>query len=674
MRFLLWIGAGALLLLLGGISSTRGFGRATFWLLVGSAGLGLCCVFLGVLSFSEPPFSDALWIRLLWSTAAWSGPAWVAFSLHFARPERTKPGDFQRLLLFLLWAGAVAILIGGLARAPIDVLRPEEGGPYLRLHSPLGRLFVVHALAAVALLLWNLHATLETARAIGRRRTAQAIYALLPVMIAALYTLAELLIYGALEISSGDLLVGATLVSTLGFAVTIRRTPLRQLGLPAGQVPRPSSAVLSGLGAFFVGLALLAEAIRWVGRPAGVLWYERVTVALLVVILVLWIFPGLREELQRLLDRGGLVSFSARRNVSAQIAQAVAPADRPADLAIALRALLRERFGPISVHLWVSGPLTDGFEPTEPDGAAHLGMEHPLVAELERRSGALVLSGDATRMREIPLYVACEEIAERHGLRVLIPIRHQGSLIAILGVGGTEGRTLHPEDIDLLEELAAQIVPAVLGIVLEERADAIGRERGTATADTVPTTGAEWLEGLLRDVTGDDRNDLLKLRISGGERFRRTPGFADPLLRTLLRNAAGDSPDGEAAREMTVDLLPRDRLRLVLPNGSGRIVIRLVDPSGLSNRTAGRRRPAVPERTRHAEPEIHRITPPAPQESLERSRVALVTLGAAGIAFLLGLALPFFGYNLQWAPHRLFKMVLAAAALATVLVRPPWMP
>ena len=361
----------------------------------------------------------------------------------------------------------------------------------------------------------------------------------------------------------------------------------RDLASPlAGRRPSatafPSSAVLSGLGAFFVGLALLAEAVRWIGRPSEAIWYERAAVALLVVLLALWIFPGLRCELRRLLDRGGLVSFAASRETIEKMARALAPAERAGDLAIALRILLRERLGPITAHLWVSAPLTDRFEPAEPTGPVGLGREHPLVTELERRSGALVLSGGASRIREIVLHVACEEIAERHGLRVLLPIRHHGTLVAILGAGGTAERTLHPEDIDLLEELAAEIGPLAAGVALEERAFPPRGTDSRPIAAVAEAAGSTWLDALLPERQGDSQSAPLRLLVSVADRVCRTPGFADPLLRSLFREAAERAAEGRAPAEVRIGLLPRDRLQVELPgDGGGRIVLRLVDPLAL---------------------------------------------------------------------------------------------
>lgn len=61
-------------------------------------------------------------------------------------------------------------------------------------------------------------------------------------------------------------------------------------------------------------------------------------------------------------------------------------------------------------------------------------------------------------------------------------------------------------------------------------------------------------------------------------------------------------------------------------------------------------------------------------ESFDRGKLVLVVLVAAVLAFGLGMLLPYFGYRVHWAPHRLFKILAGGIVGWFVIVRPTWIP
>ena len=247
MRLVLWAAAGVGVWILGGVYASSGAVRKARWLLLANLAFGLCCLLLGMHTLDRPPLGHPFWTRLLWSTLVLSVPAWVAFAHRFGRPSDTGPGGTQRLLLSLLWISAAALLVFGLTRPPLEVVRTESGEMVMALRPPVGRWITLHLLVGMSLLLWNLHGTLEAARSAGRPRVSRGIYALLPLIMTGLYVLAEFLLYGQKRGASTDLLLGATLLSAVCFAVVVGRDKTQSFDLPVGTQIVLSSAVLTAL-------------------------------------------------------------------------------------------------------------------------------------------------------------------------------------------------------------------------------------------------------------------------------------------------------------------------------------------------------------------------------------------------------------------------------------------
>ncbi len=459
MSLLIWIGAGLLLCLVGGFAAAVRPSRSSLWFLIATLGFGLCCWFLGILGLDAPPLGRAIWTRLLWSTLVLTVPSWIAFSNAFGRGENVGRSRGQRPLLVFFWLGALIVLALGLARPPIEY---EAASKLIELRHPMGRWVVIYALVGLILALWNLHATLETARRAGKRRTASAIYALVPLVVTGIYLLADVLLYGQQWRAKTILLVPAVVVSMVTFVLVMGRRRIADLGGASGRPVVYSSLVLTSLGFLFVTMAFVAQVLRMTGVVAG-RWYEPAIAAGLILIFALTIFPGIREELRSFADRNLSVSRFEYRTLWQRLNIALSAAGDIEDLAISLHDFLRSIFGPIRMQLWVIAPDHASLVPIAGEHAQELRDENPLVRAVRDRPDPVLITGEASRVDEIPLHVACEEMSQRYGLRVFFPIHAGGDLVGILACGSGGSRVLHPEDIELLRTVTEHL-GGVLGV------------------------------------------------------------------------------------------------------------------------------------------------------------------------------------------------------------------
>jgi len=572
-ELILWFFAASILWVLGWIGSVRSPGRSAFWPLLGNFGFGLCCVFLGMTTLNHAPLGHPFWTRLLWSTLLLTVPSWVAFSQRFARPEGSESGQLQRLLLALLWISAVVLLVLGYVNEPLESIRTPEGRMILALLPPLGQWIVLHTLLGVMLLLWNLQATLEAARVTSRRRTSQAIYSLLPLVMTSLYVLAELLLYRQQRETTTEMLLAAILISGVAFSVIVMRGKRSDFALPVGHQITLSSVVLTALGAFFVGLALLVELLRRFGLTTESGWPERVIVGLLAILLSFWIFPGMREELRRFLDRRVRVAEPAASKMRTCIEELLHAVDRMEDLLVVLRILLQDRFGDLRLDLWAFEPMAGEFAPVGISELPRLGPSHPLIRAMDRRSQPLLLAGDASRIEDVPLHVACEEIAAEHCLRVFLPIRGRGDLVAVLACGPGGGRTIHPEDIDLLRRIADRLGDRVTHLAYDDLdRRTFNRRMGEAVEIK------SWLTRMVGKIEGsEEARSGICFDYRGPERVVLSRSQFEPLIIAMLRDALDHYRRGGRPVALAVRIVSPKRICFEVGPGLWKVSLRLPD-------------------------------------------------------------------------------------------------
>jgi GAF domain-containing protein len=209
----------------------------------------------------------------------------------------------------------------------------------------------------------------------------------------------------------------------------------------------------------------------------------------LILIFALTIFPGIREELRSFADRNLYVSRFEYRTLWQRLNIALSAAADIEELAVSLHDFLRSIFGPIRMQLWVIAPDHGSLVPIAGEHAQVLRDENPLVRAVRDRPDPVLITGEASRVEDIPLHVACEEMSHRYGLRVFFPIHAGGVLVGILACGSGGGRVLHPEDIELLRTVTEHL-GGVLGVrgwnaPLRDPAassPAVGRSRGGVEA------------------------------------------------------------------------------------------------------------------------------------------------------------------------------------------------
>ncbi|MBM3285748.1 MAG: hypothetical protein FJY88_00110 [Candidatus Eisenbacteria bacterium] len=469
-----WFAAGALVWLLCLARRRGGRHPGDRPLAIGSISLGATCFALGALAVRGWEPVRPYLLGLTWGSVLLGVPTWVAFSSRFGRPEGGAARGTEAALASLLWLTAIGLLIGGVWLPPLAVQEGSGHPVAIKVLGPLGRVQILYALVGLAIALWNLQGTLEAARLEGRRRIAHAIYALLPVHLIGFYLLAEMLLYGERPFRIVTLFLPGLILAIAMSMLALGRKWREELSLPVRRPLVPSPSIVTALGLFLIGLALISKLLRRLGETEA-LWYEAASALLLAGGLALWVFPGLRIGLQTFLDRHLYPPSLSQQASWERLERVVQEAKDPAALMGQMRRALRSIFGPIHLALWVERSAARAFLPVEDAGISNLAGSHPLVRALSGRAQPLVITGDAASVKEVPLHVACEELQSRHRLRVFFPIVSRGRLVAILGCGPGEGRAFHPEDLKTLGRLSARLAP-LLGAP-EEPGDAASRLR-----------------------------------------------------------------------------------------------------------------------------------------------------------------------------------------------------
>jgi hypothetical protein len=445
--------------------------------------MGLCCCFMGILALDHPPRGESFWIRLIWSTLVLVIPSWVAFSFRFGRAQVAERRALETGSMALLWTTALIVLVLGRVSDPVGVWRGASDDVLLTLQLPAGRWLALHTVLAVLLLLWNMHATLEAARTEGARRVMRAIYSLFPLTLAGLYVLARALIYNQVSIHLSTLLLGPLFLSTLGFLLALGPRGLEGIDLPPRTRFPVSSNVLTALGLLLLGLGILATFVHRADHMGATSWYETPVIAILATAFTVWMFPGFRSELASLLLMRIGASGSSIRVAVERLDHRLAGIRSNEEILEPLRGLVQELFGPVQLQLWSLQKETGDMVPLD-RAAPTLVRRHPLTAALQRRTSPLPVTGEATGLMDIPLHVSVRDMVERYGLRVFFPVTSRRELVGILGCGPGGGRTLHPEDLDLLQALADHL-GGLLGRETAPSPDLLpppaSRERGEGT-------------------------------------------------------------------------------------------------------------------------------------------------------------------------------------------------
>lgn len=454
-----WFLAGAILSTVGIAAGVQRNLRGGGWFLLGCVGLGLYCVFLGFIGHSNPPLGSSPWIRPLWVTLLLTTPAWAAFSYRFGRPSTKAGASIEGIVVGSLWLSAAALLVLGSIRPPLEI---SASSGYFTLRPPVGRLITVHALISLIIVLRNIQATIEAARASSRKQTEHVLYALLPVTLAGIYLLADILLFGQQPRTRTLFLLPATLVSAVALAIALGQKRLSGASMPVGHPVIYSSAVLVAVGFLFVALALLAQGLNAIGISVTSSWFVWVAPLSLILILGLTLFPGIREQLRRFANRSLYISDVDNKSAWERLDKTLASVTTPDALAEALRQIFWSTIGPLRVRLWIADAIGSNLVPLGEGNVPIFGPDHPLVRTLQRRREPLLLTEPATRVDDIPLYVACEELGSRHGLRVFYRIGDGERLEGILGCGSGERGSLHPEDLDLIRVVADRL-SGVLG-------------------------------------------------------------------------------------------------------------------------------------------------------------------------------------------------------------------
>jgi hypothetical protein len=217
-----------------------------------------------------------------------------------------------------------------------------------------------------------------------------------------------------------------------------------------------------------VALALLAELVRKVGLGGPPGWEEGASVLGCAIVFVLWVFSGLRDEIGRFANRGFYAARSDYKDVWQRVDQAIEAAGTPADLMSGLEAALRATLGPLRVQIWLSEEASEDLIPVAAEHLPRLPMGHPLRRAMAGSKRALVLAGEAMKVEEIPLHLACEILQQCHGLRVFCPITSDERLVGLFACGPAGGRTFHPEDLEILRMIGERL--GGVGLVAKARA------------------------------------------------------------------------------------------------------------------------------------------------------------------------------------------------------------
>jgi putative PEP-CTERM system histidine kinase len=391
---------------------------------------------------------------------------WAAFAFRFARARAT--GFWDVCIPVLCAFGAAAVLNWHLSSGGVTWSMVPGGGALLNLDTGPERTMSVLLLLVAAIGITRFQSLQEAARREGRTRLRRA--ALGPLLLS----------LGLFLFTSQALLYGGTSLHILAVAavgivpVCVLMLPL-YAGLPPSESSLPegthlpvSSLVLMGLGSFLVALAVLGQTIHRYLPGRELIWFHWGGVILLLVFASLWLVPSLRDFLRRWFGPVPEARGDSRWEW-ARVNRALVPEETPGVLAAKLGSLVEDLMGRTAVALWLLDPSGERMIPVSESGTLPLlERDNPLRRVLTGEDSILDLSRPPARLSDLPPYVENQELIERLGFRLFVPLRVGGEELGILALAPRE-RAL-PADVEgLLSNLGAQLSNVVWGMRLAER-------------------------------------------------------------------------------------------------------------------------------------------------------------------------------------------------------------
>jgi len=384
---------------------------------------------------------------------------------------------------------------------------------------------------------------------------ARVIYLALALVALGIGLLVDSAYLAGLAIYPGGLLGGLACAGWLGLA-TLRRD------LPAWQTTLRESTIALLLVALLTLLTL--GLILWLGTsPWGTTVYQAPVAALATALLVVLLYPALRDRARDLVDRRIFRAQDRTRETLQRFAEDVDTVldlnelarltlDTARTVTQARRAVLLLR-DDLHEHYRVAawrGEAPEASAPADapdtpaPLAALELSQTHPVIHYLSGTGRPLT----AAEFEDLPLFQRLwpqeRQTWERLGAQALVPLSSRDSLIGVLAVGDADDRGYPPEVLTALAQLARQAAGTLenaqlyaqaqqrlaelaalhdIGLAIHASTE-IGQISQLATTGALQLTGCDTAWALLWDETTGQSTSRLVL--SRGQEHRFVPPTA----------------------------------------------------------------------------------------------------------------------------------------------------
>jgi putative PEP-CTERM system histidine kinase len=421
----------------------------------------------GVRDAAILPQEVAYWQRRILAVSALIPSVWLAFSLSYARanPERF----IARWKWALLAVAAIPVAFVVVLRRAIFAGYVFEAGP-ARWTIPLsaqGKLLEIFFLCASVLILFNLERTVRSS--IGRMRWQIKFMALGVGGLFALrlYLASQSLLYSALDTGYGPIHAFSMLAACVLFAISLTRGRSLNVDvyLSAATIQNSLTIILAGF--YLLAVGVLARVFRY-ASPSGSLPLDAFIVFVALTFLAVLVLSNrLRRRIRMFVGRHFRRPVYDYRSVWMDLTDRTKSMLDVQELSSAVCKMVSESLDVLSVSVWL---VDETFRKVTLGGSTALsgldakqiesaGKNAPEFINFFRKNLGFVDLNNHDLAWPKQIMEAAPQSFSRYKLRYAIGLNAGGELVGIMTLNDDRvgEETLSPEDIELLETLAAQL-------------------------------------------------------------------------------------------------------------------------------------------------------------------------------------------------------------------------
>jgi putative PEP-CTERM system histidine kinase len=454
----------------------RGFVHRVFAL--GMGALGAEAVLLALAHEAPSPGGVLDLERWRALVAALLPGIWLLFSLSFARDQHREFLRQWRWVIAGAFAAPLALAAAGRPwlLGPEAVRDPETG--WVVFLGWAGSALAVVAVLLTVLVLMNLERTLRAATGHGRWQLKFMVLAVGGLLALRVYTGSQALLFHSVSIPlllvHGLALIPAAALIFLGF----QRARVMALSLRVSHSVLQGSVTLIIVGAYFLGVGLLAKLLLWLDAAQDL--SSRVLFIFLALcgLMLLLLSDRVRYRTRRFVARHFHRSRHDYRRIWSDFSRRTAALVDPDEVCREVAGILSEAFEALAVHLWMAEG--DGarlrLAASTAQGAGLLRDLEGIRAAVQDAAGALDDRDGPADLADPRAQWALELMARRGealdaaGIRYCVRLAAGDERVGLISLGKrVSDAPMDAEDMDLLKTLADQTAATLLNRRLAER-------------------------------------------------------------------------------------------------------------------------------------------------------------------------------------------------------------